>query len=689
MLQSEEYYAAFRKKLKAAKPVIKLSTKHRTKSFDLDWVDIIESTLPHLDNIVRNPRKFIVIEEDIVDISLARAISTESVKHLAQHTNLISSVDKDGMVTPNKILNTTKEESFEVYENRFIYTLLKNLSQFVTRRLEAIKAAYINDHVLQLDVDTSVFTGKTRVFYNLELIASLPFNEVETMQKEDMTVVERIAKMQRIINEFLGSPFAKQMVNSAPVRPPITRTNVILKNPDFKKALVLWQFIESYTKTGFAVENDVKKVDIEEDINTGVVDMICMSSMLMEGLIQGQVEDSAFYKESNLEETDVEEKEPPKPREEQQTQEEQPQEPQEATPPVTEEKEVEVEKPTEQTIDESGAIDEQTPQDEESQASQDEGEKDKHDEDEEDPDEEADQYQELLTETKNVFQRTSEEATMSRAELQRVNKAIDRVLLKYRLLNSQEASEIAFEAVANSELERSKLIRKIEKEMEVVRHAIEKRIIIAERERIANERAIEKERARLAELEVQLAEQKGLVEDEDEDIEDEVIEDDVVGEIEDQIELDDEKERELERKVDDIEDLLDEADKDKMVALGKAILSRHGQEILPTDEEQLTEAMEESGEKSKLTADQFKPKKKPKQTAKTDKPKTEPKAKIDDFQVIEEVKMEGNESEQVEFSPTVTKVDAPIEEKKSVTPKTLNAKAVKGKKPRNKMSDLK
>jgi len=503
-----------------------------------------------------------------------------------------------------------------------------------------------------------------------------------------MTVVERIAKMQRIINEFLGSPFAKQMVNSAPVRPPITRTNVILKNPDFKKALVLWQFIESYTKTGFAVENDVKKVDIEEDINTGVVDMICMSSMLMEGLIQGQVEDSAFFKESNLEETDVEEKEPPKPQDQPQDQpEEKPQEePQEATPPVIEEKEVEVEKETEQLIDESGAIDEQTPQDEESQSADEQEEKDKQEEEEDELDEEADQYQELLTETKNVFQRTSEEATMSRAELQRVNKAIDRVLLRYRLLNSQEASQIAFEAVANNELERSKLIRKIEKEMEVVRHAIEKRIIIAERERIANENAIEKERKRLAELEIQLAEQKGLVED-DEDIEDEVIEDDVVGDIEDQIELDDEKERELEKRVDDLEDLLDEADKNKMVALGKAILSRHGQEILPTDEEQLSEAMEESGEKSKLTADQFKPKKKAKPAPKAEKPKAEPK--IDDFQVIEEVKLQGDDAPQVEFSPTVTKVDAPVEEKKSVTPKTLNAKAVKGKKPRNKMSDLK
>ncbi len=245
MLKSENFYSDFQKKLKVARPQIKLNRKKRAKTFDMEWVEMIEDSIVSLDNIVRNPRKFIVQEEDIVDISLARAISTESVKHLAQHTNFISSVDEDGMVTPNKILNVTKEESFEVYENRFIYTLLRNLNNFITRRLDAIKAAYINDNVLELDVDTSIFTGKTRVFYKLELIGALPIDEVKAMDNDDLMVVERIAQTQRIVMDFLSSAFAKQMINSAPVRPPITRTNVILKNPDFKKALVLWQFIES------------------------------------------------------------------------------------------------------------------------------------------------------------------------------------------------------------------------------------------------------------------------------------------------------------------------------------------------------------------------------------------------------------------------------------------------------------
>ncbi|MEG2676467.1 MAG: hypothetical protein RR993_05565, partial [Clostridia bacterium] len=110
--------------------------------------------------------------------------------------------------------------------------------------------------------------------------------------------------MQRIVSDFLGSPFAKQMVNSAAVRPPITRTNVILKNTDFKRALVLWQFVESYSKMGFNVENDVKAVPIDDQLGVGITDTICMGTLLMEGLVEGNVEDKGFFSESNIDEID-------------------------------------------------------------------------------------------------------------------------------------------------------------------------------------------------------------------------------------------------------------------------------------------------------------------------------------------------------------------------------------------------
>ena len=52
-----------------------------------EWIDIIEETVPYIDNILRNPNRFIINEEDVVKIELARRVTVESIKHLARNTN--------------------------------------------------------------------------------------------------------------------------------------------------------------------------------------------------------------------------------------------------------------------------------------------------------------------------------------------------------------------------------------------------------------------------------------------------------------------------------------------------------------------------------------------------------------------------------------------------------------------------
>lgn len=473
MLRSDDFYQTFKRRLRASKPQLKLAKKSRTKQFETDWIDMIESCITNLDNIVRNPRKFIVIEEDIVDISLARAISTESVKHLAQHTNMIASVDKEGNVTPNKILNTTKEESFEIYENRFIYTLLKNLSNFIARRMDAIKKAYVNDNILELDVDANFYMGKTRVFYNLELIGSVPSDVEEEIQGADLKIVERVTKLQRIISDFLSSPFAKQMINSAPVRPPITRTNVILKNPDFKKALVLWQFIESYSKMGFSVENVSEKMNVDEGVATAVGDMMFICNSLMEGLVNVKVEDALFFDESNMTEQEVKE----------------------------EEKEVEKEKEEQEETPTPEAVETPSPEDtEEGEEQPEKSEEEKKDEEEEDEEELPDEFG--VAELRNLFQQT--EGKVDKKQIARINKAIDRVLLSESTLRAKKKSDIAQIQFRQNEIEKEKMLKEMEKEKLALERSLAKKEKIAEKERESLEKQRERDRKRLEKLEEEM-----------------------------------------------------------------------------------------------------------------------------------------------------------------------------------------
>ena len=105
------------------------------KVSDTSWMDMIEECIPYLDNIIRNPRRFIVQEENIVPIEKAKVVTEESIRHLAQNTNLIQEVHEDGTVIPLKLLNVYREETVDLYENRFIKSLVDNLYMFVQNKL--------------------------------------------------------------------------------------------------------------------------------------------------------------------------------------------------------------------------------------------------------------------------------------------------------------------------------------------------------------------------------------------------------------------------------------------------------------------------------------------------------------------------------------------------------------------------
>lgn len=286
LLKQEEIYPKYVESIASGKNDYKISQVYTKRNYDNSWIGTIEECIVSLDNIVRNPRKFIVIEEDIVDISLARSISVESVKHLSQHTNLISSVDKNGMVIPSKILNTSKEESFDIYENRFIYTLLLKTRDFIDRRFSEVQNALMRSGEIDVALESEFSIGKNKVKYKLDGSANFPFDAVVKKKGEGLTDVERITHIKSIIGDFLASPFSREMRSCALVRPPIQRTNVILKNPDFKKALVLWQFIESAEKTEFTLDTVTETAEMPAPLADKYRGLIFLNTVLMQSIAE-------------------------------------------------------------------------------------------------------------------------------------------------------------------------------------------------------------------------------------------------------------------------------------------------------------------------------------------------------------------------------------------------------------------
>lgn len=116
-----------------------VETEKKNTTLDTEWIDIVENTIQYIDNIFRNPNRFIVNDEEVVKIEQAKKITIETIKHLSKNTNLIQTIDPvTGDVTPSKLLNVRKEESYDTYENRLIYTLVQNTKMFMKRRKEEL-----------------------------------------------------------------------------------------------------------------------------------------------------------------------------------------------------------------------------------------------------------------------------------------------------------------------------------------------------------------------------------------------------------------------------------------------------------------------------------------------------------------------------------------------------------------------
>ena len=284
LTSDNQYYEGMQQIIDTGVNKYSLFNRYFDKKINLDWVEAIEDCIIPLDNIIRVPRKFIVQEEEIVPIERAKKITNESIRHLAQHTNMIAKVEGDD-VTPNEILNVFREESFEVYENRFVYTLMQNLIRFIDVRYNVIFNISDDDNMASLKMESNFDRGREKVSYKLEVSTQSGGSEIEDnnvgLEGENATAFQRIERIKRIINEFAQSSFMKELQNCVPVRPPIMRTNAIQKNPNFRACLKLWQFIQSYNELGYEItvkeSNDMVSDEYRDQLNH----MLAMNYMML------------------------------------------------------------------------------------------------------------------------------------------------------------------------------------------------------------------------------------------------------------------------------------------------------------------------------------------------------------------------------------------------------------------------
>lgn len=259
--------------------IIKVSRAECT--VDEEWVRQIEQGLVHIEKAIKEERQFIRSNGEVIPIEKVRHVSKESVEHLAKHSNLLTRKPEEGKdIIPDKLYAVERLNDYAVYENRFLYMLLCYLRDFITLRYNQI-VDITSRYEGELKIDKQITVGKQKITYSVFMHDERRDDEYLREHNSAKHNIDRISLVLKTVLAFLNTPLMEYSAKAPLLKPPITKTNVLKMNNNFKGAVALYDYIISYDKPGYSVEYIVNEMaPYNEDVASEVSEAGIMLSFL-------------------------------------------------------------------------------------------------------------------------------------------------------------------------------------------------------------------------------------------------------------------------------------------------------------------------------------------------------------------------------------------------------------------------
>lgn len=262
-LEDDRYFQYLFEMIQAGDNTLEQKNRVLHKVVDERWLTVVEEGIESIFNIVDKPRRFIATSEEVVPVALAKKITADSVRHLSQNTQFIAS-NEAGEIQPTRILNVTTEESYDLYENRFVYHLIQRLFAFVDKRTDIIFWSTGDETCNVMSMESKIDDAYEEISYKVEMTIKNRQSYVEN-DTDNMELFKRIDRVRRMSRTLRASSFCDIMNGCAKVRSPIQRTNLMMKDPDYRACYKLWQFIEGYDEVGYTIEEQDSALQFDEE----------------------------------------------------------------------------------------------------------------------------------------------------------------------------------------------------------------------------------------------------------------------------------------------------------------------------------------------------------------------------------------------------------------------------------------
>ena len=252
-VNKNDEFLALKGVLNTGENYIRQTQRTEVKKFDDIIIRELEEGLNAIEKILANPRTFIKEQAELVNVGLAKKVSSLSIRHFATHSQFVQSIDSNGEVIPEKVLTIYSEIETAIYENRFIMTLIKRCLAFIQKRY-----TFVLEHGETKDSDLLIVHNKTtidNVTYEVDsrIKISVPSSDNDNEQS-NKELLEKLKELKDRTETYFMSPFMTQMKGARDVTSPIHMTNMIVKHPDYHRAYEFWCFLEDYEELGISYD---------------------------------------------------------------------------------------------------------------------------------------------------------------------------------------------------------------------------------------------------------------------------------------------------------------------------------------------------------------------------------------------------------------------------------------------------
>lgn len=209
-------------------------------------LDIIEAYIPFIQNVCARPRRHLRVVQEVREIEIVKRISPSSLRHLAAHSEHWKVRTMTELI-PARIQAEVVEDELNIYENRFVRTLMDRISKKLLRKrmeIEGYSAAL--EDVINWQQYSQQFNdyqgGKV-----LEQLLPDYDNETEELKLLEFSdLLTKVIKLQKQLSSCMSGGFYQKLRKSKKLQLPVIPTNILRLDPNYHRLYQLWEIMNQH-----------------------------------------------------------------------------------------------------------------------------------------------------------------------------------------------------------------------------------------------------------------------------------------------------------------------------------------------------------------------------------------------------------------------------------------------------------